>query len=206
MTSRLSKPAPRRPKSTALSDNIDPLSYSAFVGDLKQKIIEARHRASLSVNSELILLYWSIGRDILARQERERWGAKVIDRLADDLGRAFPEMTGLSSRNLRYMRAFAEAWPNRKIVQQVVAQLPWGHNVRLLDAVKAPEERAWYARQAIEHGWSRNVLRHQIDSNLFVRQGSALTNFSRTLPAEQSELAQKIIKDPYTLDFLSLGP
>jgi predicted nuclease of restriction endonuclease-like (RecB) superfamily len=91
-------------------------------------------------------------------------------------------------------------------VQQVVAQLPWGHNVRLLDALKVPEHRAWYARQAIEHGWSRNVLEHQIDSNLFARQGSALTNFSRTLPAEQSELAQQILKDPYTFDFLALGP
>ncbi|WP_246510578.1 DUF1016 N-terminal domain-containing protein [Bradyrhizobium glycinis] len=124
------------------------------------------------------------GRDILIRQEKEGWGAKVIDRLADDLGRAFPEMTGLSARNLKYMRAFAEAWPDSEFVQQVVALLPWGHNVRLLDALKAPEQRAWYARQAIEHGWSRNVLVHQIDSNLFARQGSALTNFSRTLPAD----------------------
>ncbi|QHP66363.1 DUF1016 domain-containing protein [Bradyrhizobium sp. LCT2] len=185
---------------------IDAQSYSAFVSDVKRKIAEARHRAALSVNRELILLYWNIGRDILARQDREGWGAKVIDRLADDLGRAFPEMTGLSARNLKYMRAFAEAWPDSGFVQQVVALLPWGHNVRLLDAVKAPEERAWYAHQAIEHGWSRNVLIHQIDSNLFARQGSALTNFSRTLPAEQSELAQQILKDPYTFDFLSLGP
>lgn len=185
---------------------IDAQSYSVFVSDLKRKIAEARHRAALSVNRELILLYWNIGRDILARQDREGWGAKVIDRLADDLGRAFPEMTGLSARNLKYMRAFAEAWPDGEFVQQVVALLPWGHNVRLLDTVKAAEERTWYARQAIEHGWSRNVLIHQIDSNLFTRQGSALTNFSRTLPAEQSELAQQILKDPYTFDFLSLGP
>lgn len=177
-----------------------------FLGDLKQKIAAARHRAGLSVNRELILLYWTIGRDILGRQEREGWGAKVIDRLADDLGRAFPEMTGLSARNLKYMRAFAEAWPDGEFVQQVVALLPWGHNVRLLDAVKTPEERAWYAHQAIEHGWSRNVLIHQVESGLFARQGSALTNFSRTLPAEQSELAQQILKDPYTFDFLSLGP
>lgn len=185
---------------------IDAQSYSSFVGDLKQKIAAARYRAGLSVNRELILLYWTIGHDILGRQEREGWGAKVVDRLAKDLGRAFPEMTGLSARNLKYMRAFAEAWPDNEFVQQVVALLPWGHNVRLLDAIKAPEERAWYARQAIEYGWSRNVLAHQIDSNLFGRQGSALTNFSRTLPAEQSELAQQILKDPYTFDFLALGP
>ncbi|WP_187436051.1 PDDEXK nuclease domain-containing protein [Bradyrhizobium hipponense] len=205
MTKRPSRPtAPRNGAGSATE--IDAQSYSAFVGDLKRKIAEARHRAGLSVNRELILLYWTVGRDILFRQEQEGWGAKVIDRLAGDLGRAFPEMTGLSARNLKYMRAFAEAWPDGEFVQQVVALLPWGHNVRLLDAVKSPEERAWYARQAIEHGWSRNVLLHQIDSNLFTRQGSALTNFSRTLPADQSELAQQILKDPYTFDFLSLGP
>jgi predicted nuclease of restriction endonuclease-like (RecB) superfamily len=115
-------------------------------------------------------------------------------------------MTGLSARNLSYMRAFADAWPDREFVQQVVALLPWGHNVRLLDAVKAPSEREWYARQAIENGWSRNVLVHQIESGLRGRQGGALTHFSRTLPAEQSELAQQILKDPYSFDFLSLGP
>jgi predicted nuclease of restriction endonuclease-like (RecB) superfamily len=104
------------------------------------------------------------------------------------------------------MRSFAEAWPDGEFVQQVVALLPWGHNVRLLDAIKALGERTWYAQQAIDHGWSRNVLAHQIDSNLFARQGSALTNFSRTLPVEQSELAQQILKDPYTFDFLALGP
>jgi predicted nuclease of restriction endonuclease-like (RecB) superfamily len=104
------------------------------------------------------------------------------------------------------MRAFAEAWTDLQFVQQVVALLPWGHNTRLLDALKTTEQREWYARQAIQHGWSRNVLTHQIESDLFARQGSALTNFSRTLPAEQSELAQQIIKDPYSFDFLSLGP
>lgn len=206
MTSRPPKPTPRRARTFDPAAEIDAQTYAAFVGDLKQKIATARHRAGLSINRELVILYWTIGRDILARQEREGWGAKVIDRLAGDLGRAFPEMTGLSARNLKYMRAFAEAWPDGEFVQQVVALLPWGHNVRLLDAVKAPKERAWYARHAIEHGWSRNVLAHQIDSNLFARQGNALTNFSRTLPAEQSELAHQILKDPYTFDFLALGP
>jgi predicted nuclease of restriction endonuclease-like (RecB) superfamily len=104
------------------------------------------------------------------------------------------------------MRAFAEAWPDLQFVQQVVALLPWGHNIRLLDALETPNQREWYARQAIQHGWSRNVLTHQIESDLFARQGGALTNFSRTLPARQSELAQQIIKDPYSFDFLSLGP
>ncbi|WP_234891129.1 PDDEXK nuclease domain-containing protein [Agrobacterium vitis] len=206
MTSEPPKSVPRRARPPASGAEIDAQTYATFVGDLKQKIVAARHRAGLSINRELVVLYWTIGRDILGRQEREGWGARVIDRLANDLGQAFPEMTGLSARNLKYMRAFAEAWPDGDFVQQVVALLPWGHNVRLLDALKTPGERTWYARQAIEHGWSRNVLVHQIDSNLFGRQGSALTNFSRTLPAEQSELAQQILKDPYTFDFLSLGP
>jgi predicted nuclease of restriction endonuclease-like (RecB) superfamily len=200
-----SKPTPRRGKVSDPAAEIDANSYSAFVVELKRRISEARHRASLAVNHELILLYWGIGRDILARQQREGWGAKVIDRLADDLRRIFPEMTGLSARNLKYMRAFAAAWTDAEFVQRVVAQLPWGHNVSLLDTVKATEERAWYAEQAIEHGWSRAVLVHQIESDLFARQGSALTNFSRTLPAGQSELAQQLLKDPYTFDFLALG-
>jgi predicted nuclease of restriction endonuclease-like (RecB) superfamily len=115
-------------------------------------------------------------------------------------------MTGLSARNLKYMRALAEAHPDYVFVQQVVARLPWGHVVRLLENVKDVTRREWYARQAIEHGWSRNVLVHEIESNLYERQGKALTNFSRTLPAEQSELAQQLIKDPYSFDFLTLGP
>ena len=104
------------------------------------------------------------------------------------------------------MRALAEAYTDSEFVQQVAAQLPWGHNTHLLDALKVPAEREWYARQAIHYGWSRSVLVHQIESGLIARQGNALTNFARTLPPEQSELAQQIIKDPYSFDFLSLGP
>ena len=115
-----------------------PAGYSKLLGDLKQRIQAAQLRASLAVNRELVFLYWQIGRDILARQERESWGAKVIDRLAGDLKAAFPEMKGFSPRNLKYMRAFAEAWPEEAIVQQLVAQIPWGHNVRILDYVKDP--------------------------------------------------------------------
>jgi predicted nuclease of restriction endonuclease-like (RecB) superfamily len=190
----------------AIEPTTSPQSYAALLADLKQRIDSARLKAALSVNRELVLLYWSIGRDILTRQGTEGWGTKVVDRLAADLRRSFPEMTGLSARNLKYMRAFAEAWPDPQFVQQVVALLPWGHNTRLLDALETPSQREWYARQAIQHGWSRNVLTHQIESDLFSRQGGALTNFSRTLPARQSELARQIIKDPYSFDFLSLGP
>jgi predicted nuclease of restriction endonuclease-like (RecB) superfamily len=129
----------------------------------------------------------------------------VIDRLAADLRSAFPEMSGFSPRNLKYMRAFAEAWPDEDFVQQVAAQLPWFHNCTILDKLKNLAERIWYAQQTIENGWSRNILIHQIESNLFHRKGKAITNFDRTLPAPQSELAQQIIKDPYNFDFLSLG-
>ncbi|MFK7861675.1 MAG: DUF1016 N-terminal domain-containing protein [Granulosicoccus sp.] len=124
-----------------------------------------------------------------------------MDHLAQDLRHTFPDMTRLSSRNIKYMRAFAEAWPDSSIVQQLVAQLPCGHNLRLLDRLKSPEERSWYARQAIEHGWSRDVLVHQIDTDLLTRQGSALTNFTNTLPPIQSELAQQIIKTRIALSF-----
>jgi len=183
-----------------------PAGYAKLLESLKARIREAQVRAALSVNRELVTLYWHIGREILQRQQREGWGAKVIDRLALDLRREFPEMKGFSPRNLKYMRAFAEAWPEEQIVQQLVAQIPWGHNVRLLDYVEDPTERLWYVQQTIEHGWSRNVLVHQIESKLYQRQGKAITNFERTLPAPQSDLARSLIKDPYVFDFLSLGP
>jgi predicted nuclease of restriction endonuclease-like (RecB) superfamily len=189
-----------------ISSPPDTDGYTALLGGLKDRIRSARVRAAAAVNEELILLYWNIGRDILARQTAEGWGARVIDRLARDLRRDFPEMTGLSARNLKYMRAFAEAYADQEIVQQLVARLPWGQNVRLVEAVKDPDQRLWYARQAIAHGWSRNVLIHQIDSDLFARQGKAITNFARTLTPPHSDLAQELVKDPYSFDFLALGP
>ena len=151
-----------------------PDSYAQFLADLKSRIKAAQLRASVAVNRELVLLYWQIGRDILERQLRERWGAKVVDRLAADLKREFPDMKGFSVRNLKYMRRFAEAWKEDEFVQQVAAQLPWFHNCVLLDKVADPDERIWYARAAIHHGWSRAVLVHQIESNLRRRQGKAI--------------------------------
>jgi predicted nuclease of restriction endonuclease-like (RecB) superfamily len=182
-----------------------PDSYSTLLQELKQRIQQSQSRASISVNRELVLLYWHIGQDILVRQERENWGAKVIDRLAVDLKKAFPEMKGFSPRNLKYMRAFAGAWPDEEFVQQAVAQIPWGHNVRILDYVKEHRVREWYVRATLEHGWSRDVLVHQIESGLHKRAGAAVTNFERTLPPPQSDLAQQITKDPYTFDFLMIG-
>jgi predicted nuclease of restriction endonuclease-like (RecB) superfamily len=183
-----------------LSDN-----YAALLAILKDRIRGARLRAAVAVNQELILLYWSIGRDILGRVSTEGWGTKVVQRLAKDLRRDFPEMTGLSPRNLTYMRSFAAAYPDQEIVQQVVALLPWGHNLRLLDALKDADRRLWYARQAIQHGWSRAVLVHQMESDLIDRQGKAVTNFSKTLPKPQSDLAQELMKDPYDFEFLAMA-
>jgi predicted nuclease of restriction endonuclease-like (RecB) superfamily len=161
-------------------------------GGWRARIAAARTRAVLAVNSELIRLYWEFGRGILEREEREGWGAKVIHRLAADLRREFPEMTGLSRSNLHYMRSFAEAWPLAggadEIVPQAVGQLPWGHNIALLTKLKDHDIRLWYAKQAIENGWSRSVLEVQIATNLKGRLGSALTSFDHALPAADSEL------------------
>jgi predicted nuclease of restriction endonuclease-like (RecB) superfamily len=182
-----------------------PRTYARLLEDIKGRVRAAQVKAGLAVNRELVLVYWHIGHRILQAQRREGWGAKVVDRLAEDLGRAFPQMRGFSVRNLKYMRAFAEAWPDEPIVQQVVAQLPWGHNVRILDYVGDPGQRLWYAQAAVQNGWSRNVLVHQIESDLYGRRGKALTNFDRLLPAPQSELAEQLLKDPYNLDFLGLS-
>lgn len=180
--------------------------YARLLEELRERIRGARVRAALAVNHELILLYWQIGGDIRRRQREEGWGAKIVARLAADLRSEFPELTGLSRTNLLYMRAFAEAYPSEAIVQQLVGRLPWGHNVVLLDKVKAPDEREWYARSAVEHGWSRAVLVHQIASGLYRRQGQAVTNFERTLALPGSDLAREMLKDPYHFGFLAVGP
>lgn len=182
-----------------------PTDYADWLFALKVRIHTAQQRASLSVNRELIRLYWHIGRDILLRQDREGWGAKVIDRLAHDLRSAFPTMKGFSRANLLYMRAFAAAWPDEEIVQQAVGQLPWGHNLVLLAKLKSTAERLAYAQRAIEHGWSRNTLTHHIERRLLAREGQAVTNFAASLPRPQSDLAMESLKDPYLFDFLGIG-
>lgn len=182
-----------------------PAGYAAILAELMDQIKSARIKADLAVNRELILLYWQIERRILGQQQTEAWGSKVIDRLSSDLRREFPEMKGLSSRNLKYMRAFYEAYPDEAIVQQLAAQIPRFHNCVLLDKVKSQEKRILYIRQNISQGWSRNVLVHQIESCLYERQGRAQVNFERTLRAPQSELARQILKDLYNFDFLTLG-
>ena len=180
-------------------------SYAEFLEQVKARILQAQTRAAFAVNRELLHLYWEMGRDIVLRQEREGWGTAVIERLAEDLGRAFPGVAGFSTRNLWRMRAFYLAYRSAEFLPQAVAEIPWGHHVVLLEKLKDSAERQWYARAAIEHGWSRNVLVHQIDGGLHRRQGKALTNFQRVLAPPQSDLAQGTLKDPYLFDFLSLS-
>ena len=182
-----------------------PQGYPDFISSIKERIHAAQIRAALSVNRELVLLYWQIGKEILLRQESEGWGAKVIEQISRDLSSEFPEMKGFSTRNLKYMRKFAEAWSNEQFVQQLAAQIPWFHNCVILDQISDPDEQEWYIRQTITNGWSRSILVHQMESDLYNRQGKTISNLRERLPAPQGELAQQIIKDPYNFDFLSLG-
>jgi predicted nuclease of restriction endonuclease-like (RecB) superfamily len=182
-----------------------PEGYIEWVKDIKERIRSAQQKAVFAANSAMITLYWHIGRDILERQGRQGWGAKVIDRLAADLRREFPEIKGFSTSNLKYMRRFAEECPSGQFGQQAADQLPWFHIVRLITKVENSVEREWYARATIEYGWSRDVLVHQIESGLYHRQGKTITNFSQALPSPLSELAQQALKDPYLFDFFTVG-
>ena len=176
--------------------------YVPWLAALKARIRSQRLRVVLAGSVSMVLLYWDIGRGILEKQSAQGWGAQVIDRLAADLREAFPDMKGFSARNLKYMRAFAVAWPDRAIVQQAVAQLSWRHNIMLLEQLARPDERLWYAGRAAEQGWSSSILALQIRAQAHLRQGKAQTNFLATLPPPDSDLATQIFKDPYLFDFL----
>ena len=206
-----------------------PTGYAELLDVLKARIRASQVRAVLAANREIIQLYWDIGKAIVERQRTEGWGAAVVDRLARDLQTEFPGMPGFSPSNISRMRAFysayigesgisAQAVPKsrrRNSAQPVpemggasppvpVAEIPWGHNVVLLFKLKDSVQRLWYARKTVENGWSRAVLVHQIESSLYARQGAAITNFERTLPPPQSDLARQVLKDPYVFDFLAL--
>ena len=179
-----------------------PEGYAAFLAGIKERITHELIKAVMSANAAMVLLYWDIGQEILARQKKEGWGAKVIDRLSHDLKKTFPDMTGLSPRNLKYMRTFAEAWPDRLIVQRTVAQLPWRSNLTLLDKLSDPETRLWYAQKALELGMGKDMLAIQIETRLHERQGKAVSNFAIALPPADSDMTAQIFKDPYIFDFL----
>ena len=179
-----------------------PEGYPVLLSGIKEIITRERIKAVMSANVAMVLMYWDIGQCILQRQQQEGWGAKVIDRLSYDLKTAFPDMTGFSPRNLKYMRKFADAWPDRAIVQRTVAQLPWRSNLTLLDKLSDPHTRLWYAQKALELGMGKDMLAIQIENRLHERQGKAINNFPTALPPTDSDMTAQVFKDPYIFDFL----
>ncbi len=177
-------------------------AYLKFIEEVKSEIQKQRISVVLNANSSMICLYWNIGRAILKKQEEEGWGAKIIDRMAKDLKDAFPEMSGFSPRNIKYMRKFAESWPDFEIVQRVVAQIPWRTNISLMDKLKDEESRIWYAYKVIENGWSKTILDMQIETRLMERSGRSVNNFPAALPPADSDMVNQVFKDPYLFDFL----
>ena len=182
-----------------------PAGYADLLADLKARVRATQFRAARAANTEVLALYWSIGRDILDRQERDGWGAKVVDRLATDLQREFPEQRGWSRSNLMYMRKVAETWPTEaEFVPAVLGQLTWTHVRVLIDRLESREDRDWYAHRCVAEGWSYRILEHHIKVGLRAAVGAAPSNFDRTLDSPDSELAQQLVKDPYVFDHLGL--
>jgi predicted nuclease of restriction endonuclease-like (RecB) superfamily len=184
-----------------------PEGYDELLREVKERIHTARVRAAFAVSRELVALYWQLGRKLAERKETSGWGDGALRRLAFDLQASFPGVEGFSYRNLYRMRAFYLAYPDEtSFVTQPVSQIPWGHNIVIVQKLKDAEARVWCAEQTREHGWSRAVLELQIETDLRGRQGKAITNFPQTLPPAESDLAQQVLKDPYNFDFLTLGP
>jgi predicted nuclease of restriction endonuclease-like (RecB) superfamily len=182
-----------------------PDDYRTVLAELHDRVRGARMQAQRRVNTALTELYWSIGKTLAERQEAGGWGSGVLNRVADDLRAEFPEMKGFSRSNLKYMRAFAQAWPaGSSIGQQAVGQLPWGHITVLLDKLDDRDVRDWYAARAAKNGWSRNVLTNQIMNRTRERIGAPPTNFAGQLAPADSDLARQLSKDPYVFDFLDL--
>ena len=192
--------------------------YQAWLNSIKQRIVSVRLRMALAANRELIEFYWELGALIAHRQTQSQWGDKLIAQLSTDLQKAFPDVKGLSASNLKYCLRFFQFYANEQGIsapadapapfgQQPVDQMPWGHNIQIFTKCRSVAEARFYIEQALEQGWSRDVLALQLKSNLYGRAGKAVTNFSRTLPLPQSDLAQQTLKDPYTFDFMAMtGP
>lgn len=179
-----------------------PAWYPGLLASVSDRIWRGQHRALAAANQELLSTYWNVGRDILERQSQQGWGSKVIDRLSTDLRTQFPDARGFSPRNLKYMRSFAAAWPDPAIVQDRLAQLPWYHQIALLEKLPDADLRLWYAQEAVTNGWSRAVLAHHISGRLHERTGTAISDFAHTLPPGDSDLAQQATRDPYLFDFV----
>lgn len=184
-------------------------NYTKFIKSLKTKIRSAQIKGAIAANRELIKLYWEIGKDIVEKQEQEEWGSKVLEKVAKDLQNEFPGIEGFSRANIFRMKAFFSTY--EKVAQAVrqfeslpIFDIPWGHNILLLQKIKDNDERLWYACKTIENGWSRSILAVWIENKLYQREGKAITNFKEVLPAPLSDLAQQTLKDPYVFDFLTL--
>ena len=186
-----------------MDNNIDINKYKVLLENIKQEVLNAQYKAIYAVNKELMFMYWHIGKIIL---DNSQWGNKYIDSLSMDLKMEFHEMKGFSTRNLKYMRKFAKEYPDFQFVQEVLAQITWYHNIILMDKIDDIEERKWYIKETVQNGWSSNILKMQIDSNVYERQALAekITNFKLALPSVQSDLAIQTMKDPYLFDFISI--
>lgn len=177
-------------------------TYLSFIDNIKNEIEKQRLSVVLSANASMICLYWNIGKAILNKQAEEGWGSKVIDRISKDINDAFPDMSGFSPRNIKYMRKFAEVWNDYEFMQRTAAQIPWRSNILLMDKLSNQDERVWYAQKTLENGWSRDVLALQVESRLIERSGKSVNNFPIALPPADSDMADQIFKDPYLFDFL----
>jgi len=185
------------------TDNLTTKEYAKLLEHLKKDIQQTQLQAALAITKELTMLYWRIGKMLSERITNEKWGTKIIEHLARDLQTSFPDVSGFSVRNLKYMRKLADCYQEVNCAA-AAAQIPWGHNMIILDRIKDQNQRLWYVNQTIEHGWSRTILEMQIESKLHARRGKAIPNFSKTLPSPHSDLVQQSLKDPYVFDFLTL--
>lgn len=193
-------------KSTAIASTKE---YVQTLLYLKEQVQQAQIKATLSANKELIKLYWQFGKTIVKKQKINGWGSNIVERLANDMQKEFPGMGGFSRANIFRMQAFYAAYEKvaqaaRLFEDMPIFNIPWFHNVVIMQKLKTIEERLWYAQKAIEHGWSRTILEMQIESSLHRREGKAVTNFSKTLPTPHSDMAKQSLKDPYLFDFLTL--
>lgn len=186
-----------------MDNKIDINKYKSLLENIKQEVLNSQYKAIYAVNKELMFMYWHIGKIIL---ENTKWGNKFIDNLSMDLKMEFPEIKGFSVRNLKYMRKFAEEYPDFEFVQEVLAQITWYHNIILMDKISDIKERKWYIKEIVKNGWSSNMLKMQINGKVYERQELAekITNFDLTLPSVQSDLAIQTMKDPYLFDFISI--
>lgn len=179
--------------------------YRDWIKALKSKIYDTKRKVALSINSQLLELYWEIGKDIVERQENSDWGSKLIEQTATELKHEFPEIKGFSRRNLYAIRQWYKFYSKEySFVPQSVAQIPWGHNRLIITKIKNVDEALFYCNETIKNGWDRDTLEIQIDNDFYNKKGKAVTNFSETLPEKQSKLAVETLKDPYNFDFLGL--